>query len=156
MLSRSGVYALQAALHLAQQPRDTPVSAARMAEYLELPPEYLAKVLRRLKSEGLVTSTRGARGGYSLTSPPEEVTVESVVGTFEDVIAPRRCLLGGPCDIDEPCPAHLRRLEWNDARKQILATTKLTDLLPKVTGNGGPPALDTNGINHDNDKAIDR
>ncbi len=48
MLSRSSVYALQATLHLAQQPDGEPVSAAVMADRLELPPEYLAKVLRRL------------------------------------------------------------------------------------------------------------
>lgn len=136
MLSRSGVYALQAALHLAQYGRDEPISAARMADALELPPEYLAKVLRRLSKEGVLESTRGARGGYSLTTTPETLSVHRVVRPFEDVTSLRRCLLGGPCHEDRPCPAHLRRLEWSQARQKILAATMLTDLLPAESKNG--------------------
>lgn len=109
-----------------------------MADLLELPPGYLAKVLRRLKSEGLLESTRGARGGYRLARPAQELTVEHVVDPFEDVLALKRCLLGGPCHVERPCAAHERRLEWNEARKRILATTMLTDLLPEGANNGGP------------------
>lgn len=136
MLSRSGVYALQAALHLAQYGRDQPVSASRMADALDLPPEYLAKVLRRLSKEGVLESTRGVRGGYSLATPPETLSVHRVVRPFEDVTALKRCLLGGPCHEDRPCPAHLRRLEWSQARHKILAATMLTDLLPAASKNG--------------------
>lgn len=136
MLSRSGVYALQAALHLAQYGRDEPISASRMADALELPPEYLAKVLRRLSKEGVLESTRGARGGYSLTTTPETLSVHRVVRPFEDVTPLKRCLLGGPCHSNRPCPAHLRRLHWNEARQKILAATMLTDLLPVGSENG--------------------
>ncbi len=129
MLSQSSVYALQAALHLAQRPPGTFVSAARMAEALDLPPQYLAKVLRRLSVEGVLASTRGAHGGYSLTTPPQELTVQDVVAPFEEVQSARVCLLGGPCHVAQPCSAHLRRLEWNAAREKILAATTLADLL---------------------------
>lgn len=139
MLSRSGLYALQAALHLARREDGEPVSAARMATDLDLPPEYLAKVLRRLKQEGLLTSTRGARGGYRLASDPSSLTVEEVVGPFEDVQPLKRCLLGGRCTTEDPCAAHIRRLEWNEARTRILATTRLVDLLPSPDGNGTRP-----------------
>ncbi len=129
MLSRSSVYALQASLHLAQHPPEAWVSAASMAEALELPPEYLAKVLRRLSLEGILDSSRGARGGYRLRLPPEALTVERVVEPFEEIEPPKVCLLGGPCHSDRPCTAHLRRLEWNEAHKRILARTTLSDLL---------------------------
>lgn len=75
MLSRSGIYALQATLHLARESTGEPISAARMADALQLPPDYLAKVLRRLSREGVLSSTRGARGGYRLAVPPEQLTV---------------------------------------------------------------------------------
>lgn len=136
MLSRSSVYALQAVLHLAQQPGDEPVSAASMADALHVPAGYLAKVLRRLSTEGLLTSTRGARGGYTLKVGPSELTVERVVRPFEEVRPELICLLGGPCRTEKPCPAHLRRLEWNEARRRILSDTTLCDLLPAETTNG--------------------
>jgi len=146
MLSRSGLYALQAALHLAQRQSDVPVSAAQMARELELPPDYLAKVLARLRSAGLVRSTRGKRGGYRLIATPEEVTVEDVVHPFEEVRILKRCLLGGACDTENPCAAHLQRLEWNEARSRILAATRLVDLLPGP-GEDGHPAPNPNDSN---------
>jgi Rrf2 family protein len=104
-----------------------------MAEALDLPPEYLAKVLRRLATEGLLLSTRGARGGYRLASPAEDLTVAEVVRPFEELAPLKVCLLGGPCHTDRPCAAHLRRVEWNDAREKILAATTLVDLLPTTS-----------------------
>ena len=130
MLSRSGLYALQAALYLAQQDPSRPVSAARMASELEVPAEYLAKVLSRMKSQGVLSSTRGIRGGYALTRSPDDLTVEDVVHPFEQVRPLKRCLLGGACDTANPCAAHLRRLEWNEARIRIFRATSLRDLLP--------------------------
>jgi len=129
MLSRGGLYALQATLYLARQAPDTRISAARMAEALEVPPEYLAKVLQRLGQDGILESTRGAYGGYQLVRSPSELTVERVVRPFEEVEPPKVCLLGGRCDSAAPCGAHLRRLEWNEARLRILASTTLADLL---------------------------
>ena len=143
MLSRSGLYALQAALLLAQAEDGGPVSAARMAERLEVPPDYLAKVLHRMAQEGILRSQRGAHGGYMLAAHPDDVTVECVVEPFEGVEFPKVCLLGGPCDTADPCSAHLHRLGWNEARRKILAATRLSELLgaprPEVAG----PALTT-------------
>jgi Rrf2 family protein len=140
MLSRSSVYALQATLHLAQMGDEASVSAARMAEALQLPPEYLAKVLRRLSRDGVLSSTRGAYGGYKLAIEPDALTVERVVRPFEEVEPLKVCLLGGLCHTDEPCSAHLRRLEWNEARKRILAATTLADLLTDQAPRAGNPA----------------
>ena len=130
MLSRSGVYALQATLHLAQQLPETYVSAAHLAKSLSVPSEYLAKILHRLSREGLLVSTRGSRGGYRLSVPAEELTVERIVEPFDAFRAPQVCLMGGPCNLDAPCAAHLHRVEWNEARRRVLADTVLSDLLP--------------------------
>lgn len=136
MLSRSGVYALQATLHLAQRHPGKPVSASRIAASLEVPSEYLAKVLRQLSKEGVLTSARGAYGGYRLAVDPSELTLDRVVRPFDETRPLKRCLLGGPCDLDDPCAVHLRRLEWNAARSRIFEATKLTDLLPDGAHNG--------------------
>jgi len=136
MLSRSGIYALQATLHLAQQPAGTSVSAAQMALQLSLPGEYLAKVLHRLSRAGILASTRGSRGGYRLTVRPEELSVDQIVAPFDEIKPPKSCLMGGPCNEDNPCPAHQRRLEWNRVRRGLLADTNLTDLLEQPARDG--------------------
>lgn len=129
MLSQTGVYALQAVLHLARQGGGEAVSAASMAEALEIPANYLAKVLHRLAREGVVASTRGAHGGYRLTDPADSVTVASVVAPFQELRPSRTCLLGGPCDLENPCSAHARRTAWTASALDVLEKTTLADLL---------------------------
>jgi Rrf2 family protein len=144
VLSQTGIYALQAVVHLAQQSTDTSVSAALMARRLSVPPNYLAKVLHRLTREGLLDSIRGTRGGYRLAMLPHDLSVEDVVAPFEELRTPVVCILGGPCDEDAPCVAHARRLEWTEARRRLLRQTKVVDLLPEErTGNqdGRPAAV---------------
>jgi Rrf2 family iron-sulfur cluster assembly transcriptional regulator len=61
---------LQLALHSGQT---VPLSELAVAEGIALP--FAAKVLLRLRREGLVTAVRGRHGGYALAFPPEEITV---------------------------------------------------------------------------------
>ncbi|MBT8337890.1 MAG: Rrf2 family transcriptional regulator, partial [Gemmatimonadetes bacterium] len=100
---------------------------------LDVPPTYLAKVLHRLAQEGVLRSSRGARGGYRLAGEPSEVTVAAVVAPFQEMRPSRICLLGGPCDLENPCSAHERREAWSSLALQMLESTTLADLL-----NGTP------------------
>ena len=129
MLSQTGLYALQALLHLAEQGRGAQVPAGVMARELGIPGTYLAKVLQRLAREGILESTRGARGGYRLNVDARRLTVAAAVAPFQELRAPETCLLGGPCDLKNPCSAHARRSAWNAAALEILERTTLADLL---------------------------
>ena len=54
--------------------------------------KYLGQIIIPLKAAGLVTSQRGAHGGYSLARPPEDITVRDVVEAIEGSIAPVPCV----------------------------------------------------------------
>lgn len=54
--------------------------------------KYLGQIIIPLKNAGLVTSHRGARGGYALARPPEAVTVKDVVEAIEGKIAAVLCV----------------------------------------------------------------
>jgi len=147
MLSQTGVYALQAVLHLAARRNGGQVAAAAMARELGIPGTYLAKVLQRLAREGILQSTRGAKGGYRLVGEPSKLNVAAVVTPFQDFRAPDTCLLGGPCNPDNPCTAHARRSAWNAAALEILEKTTLADLLsgapvPPLRSLAFPPSED--------------
>ena len=129
MLSQTGTYALQACLFLALQRPGEAVSAAAMATELDIPGNYLAKVLHRLAREGILVSLRGAKGGFRLAWEPGLLTVAAIVGPFQELRPARLCLLGGPCDLDNPCSAHERRTAWTAAALRILEQTTLADLL---------------------------
>jgi Rrf2 family protein len=137
MLSQTGLYALQAVLHLARRGSPDSVPAAAMAAALHIPANYLAKVLHRLGREGVLTATRGSGGGYRLAVEPEELTVAQVVAPFQELRPARTCLMGGPCDLDDPCPAHARRTAWTASALGTLERTTLADLLD------GTPLPDT-------------
>ena len=129
MLSRTGTYALQAALYLAGVAEGRSVSSVSIASHLGVPANYLAKVLHRLSREGVLVSSRGAQGGYRLQEAPSRVTVASVIAPFQDLGPSPVCLLGGLCDPDAPCPAHERRTAWSSATRLMLERTTLADLI---------------------------
>jgi len=133
MLSRTGTYALQATLYLAANSNGRAVPTSEIAERLEAPADYLAKVLRELRRHGLLTSTRGAHGGYRLALAPPEMTVADVVEPFDGFEAPKSCPPRFRSGRGVRCTAHARRLEWIEAQRKILRETTVADLLTNET-----------------------
>ncbi len=66
---------LQVAFHEGRQPMNTPEIARRE----ELGPEHVGLLMQKLRLGGLVTSTRGAAGGYRLARPANEISVLEVI-----------------------------------------------------------------------------
>ena len=128
MFSQTSRYALSALTLLARRPGEI-VSAAELADALDLPANYLSKTFDRLRAEGLVEAVRGRGGGFRLALPPAKVTLARVVGAFEPVDGARRCLLGkGTCGDVGGCPAHHA---WKAASAPVfrfLETNTLADL----------------------------
>lgn len=60
-----------------------PVRIRNIAEQHGIPPRFLVQILLQLKGAGLVTSTRGAAGGYQLLKPPDEISLATVMGVIE-------------------------------------------------------------------------
>jgi Rrf2 family protein len=139
VISQTGTYALRAALYLARHDAGAPMPAASIARELRIPSNYLAKILSRLSHDGVLTSTRGARGGYRLAEDPGALTVARVVEPFEDNRGTGICLLGNrPCDLAHPCAAHGRWSAWTDASLAPLRTTTVADLLDPSSETSDP------------------
>jgi Rrf2 family protein len=60
-----------------------PVPVARLAAWFDLPEEYLKKRLQALTKAGILTSTRGTGGGFTLAKAPEQITFMDVVTALE-------------------------------------------------------------------------
>lgn len=130
MLSQTARSALRALVVIAGRDGDAPVLGSELAASSGVPPGYLAKILLELKRAGLVSATRGRRGGYRLTRPAAELPLFEVVALFDPARAVPGCLLGvgRPCRDDAPCPAHA---SWRAVRATIerfLADTTLADI----------------------------
>jgi Rrf2 family protein len=83
-ISAKTEYACIAMLELASRfGSGEPVRIRKIAERHDVPPRFLVQILLQLKGAGLVTSTRGAAGGYHLIKPPEEVSLGEVMEVIE-------------------------------------------------------------------------
>jgi Rrf2 family protein len=80
MLSAKTEYACLALLRLAvEHAGGQPMQGRRLATEEQIPEGFLTQILQQLKRLGLVTSVRGACGGYRLARPPEELTIGEVL-----------------------------------------------------------------------------
>lgn len=130
MLSATAEHALRAVLHLAQNPGTTAVPADTIAEILGAPRNYLAKTLNVLAKAGVVRSSRGPTGGFSLAIDPSELTVATVVAPFDEQPRTNMCLLQNKlCDSQNPCSAHARWVQIADQTTAAFASTTIADLL---------------------------
>ena len=131
MLSRTSGYAIHATLHIAARSGpDNAVPAASVAEALDIPSNYLAKILNTLAREGILTSERGRTGGFRLARDPEEITLLDVVEHFDDVGEVRQCLLRSrACSEVRSCPAHREWKEASDPAFRFFQEHTVADLM---------------------------
>ncbi len=85
-VSAKADYAVRAAAELAAA-EEGPVKGERLAEAQEIPLQFLEHILLELKHHGIVRARRGAKGGYWLARPAEEITIAEVVRAVEGPIA---------------------------------------------------------------------
>ena len=93
-ISKKGEYALKALIELAiNYAKGTTVTLnSDIAERENIPPKYLEQILRNLKNAGILVSRRGVGGGYSLTRPPERISLGEIIRVVEGPLAPLNCV----------------------------------------------------------------
>jgi len=114
------------------------VAATEVSAALQIPPNYLGKILHVLAHANVLSSSRGKHGGFGLAVPPQEISILSVVSLFDRIDGEPTCFLGrARCTEDEPCAAHKR---WKSASEQILAFFRETTVSDLMSGAHGEPA----------------
>jgi Rrf2 family protein len=87
MLSQRSRYALKALLHLAAAEQDEPISIGTIAQATGISRKFLEAILNDLRQEGVVESTRGKRGGYRLSLPPDQISFARIIRASEGPLA---------------------------------------------------------------------
>jgi Rrf2 family protein len=132
----TATHALRALADLAARDDGAPALGRDLARDVGVPTHYLAKVLATLARAGVLTASRGAKGGYRLARPAREITLVEVVEPIEGRRVRPGCLLrpGQDCPEDGTCPAHASWSAAKDAFVKFLETTTLAD----IQGRAGP------------------
>lgn len=146
-LTRKTDYALVALALLGRRRMagDGPVSARVVAAEFGLPQPLLMNILKELTQAKIISSTRGATGGYALAHEPANITVLEVVTAIEGPVRLAQCCDGLPiagqgCVVDAAaCPAKgaVRKLHQSIVR--FFEEMTLQDLLDEADGTEGQP-----------------
>ncbi len=91
LFSTKAEYGVRLMVALGRSEGSGPVALSTVAEAEMLPLSYLEHLVAKLRVAGLVTSTRGAHGGYALARPAREIDMLEVVQALEGPIAPMEC-----------------------------------------------------------------
>src|SRR5882757_8379662 len=83
-ISRTIAYGIHAAIHLARLTDGSPTPASQLAREGQMPERFLLQILRYLVTNGVLTSTCGVSGGYSLARPPAQITLRDIVESFDN------------------------------------------------------------------------
>ncbi|MBJ6726320.1 RrF2 family transcriptional regulator [Geomesophilobacter sediminis] len=116
-LTRKGEYAIRGIIYLAQQPPGQVALISEIANAADVPQSFLAKIFQSFAKLGLVNSSRGTGGGFTLARPAGSITLREVVEAVEGPILPNRCLLGDPCARGGGCLVHG---VWKDVQFQVV------------------------------------
>ncbi len=138
LFSTKAEYGVRLMVELGRQAGEGPVALNAVAEAERLPLSYLEHLVAKLRNAGLVTSTRGAHGGYRLARPAEEISMDEVVEALEGQIAPMECFHATPegkvlcsheSDGDRACATKLLWTRVQGGVNRALAGTTLADLV---------------------------
>ena len=95
LISTKGRYALRLMIDVALNARSGPVSIREISQRQDMPLKYLEQLTRSLVKAELLNSTRGQRGGYTLSRPAGQITAGQILRAAEGDVAPTYCLEEG-------------------------------------------------------------
>ncbi len=127
MLNRTAIYALKAVGYLALQNEGIFISSHHISREMQIPKDFLSKILNCLCLAGLIQSIRGKGGGFALATPASGIHLGDVVNLFEKVDDPRQCLLGVK-KCDGSCGLHYRWRIISEQFQEILNNMTIDEI----------------------------
>lgn len=144
-VSTRGEYGVRLVVDLARHYGERPRSLTEISQSEGLTVPYLEQLVRCLRENGLVESTRGAHGGYKLSRAPQEIGMGEVVRALEGPIAPMVCAtegeMGTICDRLDCCTTKYLWAHVRDAIAAALDAMTLADLLRQTDQVSGSAEL---------------
>jgi len=130
-LSTRGRYGLRALIDMAANQGDGTVSAQSIARRQGISEGYLEQLIRIMKNGNLVTSVRGAGGGYRLTRPAEQISVGDILRCLEGNLEAVECpaLEGNDCSTADACVTKFVWKRINDAIADAVDSVMLSELV---------------------------
>jgi Rrf2 family transcriptional regulator, iron-sulfur cluster assembly transcription factor len=112
--SKKCEYGLQAVLYLAAHLEKEVITSDEIAKKLDIPKEFVSKILQSLTESKIVSSKKGKAGGFKLAKHPSKIKLINIVEAVDGLDSFKTCVLGFPnCSAENPCPLHDK---WGELR----------------------------------------
>lgn len=127
MFSKTCQYAIRAVIYLAtHSPGGSKVGVKEMADALNVPQQFLAKILQQLARHHLISSIKGPNGGFFLGESNAEVTLLNIVECIDGLETLQACVLGLPtCSSENPCPLHFQFFACREGFQAVMSKWKI-------------------------------
>ncbi|HMV40809.1 Rrf2 family transcriptional regulator [Plasticicumulans sp.] len=145
-LTTKGRYAVTAMLDLALHFHGEPVVLSDISERQNLSLAYLEQLFAKLRKQGLVASTRGPGGGYSLARSADAITLAEVIEAVDESVDATRCGGLGNCHGDHQCLTHELWVELSSHIHAFLQGRTLGEMARRIGTR--QPAVSTHPLRH--------
>lgn len=131
-LSRLADYAVMLLTRMGCEQQATH-NALDLASRTGLPVPTVSKILAMLARSGVLTSVRGAKGGYRLAATPDRITVAEIISAIDGPIALTQCVdAAGSCNVETMCPTRDGWHRINQAIRHALSGVSLAELVGPI------------------------
>jgi len=148
-------YAIEALAFMSGLEEGQAVKARQLSKILDIPEQYLGKVMTQLVKKKYIKSTKGPTGGFVMAVDPTKVTLYRIMAAL-DSLTPleEQCVMGlSQCSAETPCAFHERWVKFKEqaiAEAQNLTLDNLADiLLKKMRFQAGLPDMTLQGLLED-------
>ena len=132
-LSTRTRYGIRAILEIAVNYGNGPLQTRIIAQRQNISVKYLEQLMAILKSAGFVRSTRGAKGGYNLAKPPDQIKLSEVFSSLEGPVVTVECLEDESyCANAADCIARQLWAQVQKAEDDVLESITLQDLVDRA------------------------
>lgn len=138
MLSNASKYAIRAVLFLADSSsKEKKFGSKKIAESIDVPHYFIAKILQKLVKAGIISSEKGPRGGFFTTDDNLKKNVLDILNVIEKEDIFSQCFLGLPvCGDENPCPVHDIVSVFKDALLEKFGNQNIKSLSEEIDREG--------------------
>lgn len=121
-------YAIEALSFIAGLEPGTPIKTRQLSHILEIPEQYLGKVMTQLVKKKYIRSSKGPTGGFELIVDPGKVTLYRIMASLDSLTPLEEdCVMGlGNCSADTPCAFHDR---WSVFKERVISEAQKLNLI---------------------------
>jgi Rrf2 family iron-sulfur cluster assembly transcriptional regulator len=130
-LTTKGRYAVTAILDLAIHNDQGPISLAEISARQNISLSYLEQLFASLRRKGLVASTRGPGGGYSLNSSAEDISIADVITAVDEKLDTMKCGGSADCQNNSRCLTHDLWCDLSNQIQSFLSEISLGNLMSR-------------------------